>query len=151
MTIQPKRDAMTRYGLSIIELQSTLATALGGTVASQLYEGDQRSDIVVRLPERLRTDTDSLTSFPVMLKNGDYVPLGEVAELELVTGYNQIYRENSKRRIVVTANVRGRDLGSFVKDVQKSSKNKLRYQPDTGLNTVAPMKNCNQQHNVYPL
>ena len=120
MTIQPKRDAMARYGLSIIELQGTLATALGGTVASQLYEGDRRSDIVVRLPENLRTDTDGLTSFPVMLANGDYVPLGEVAELDLVTGYNQIYRENGKRRIVVTANVRGRDLGSFVKDVQKS-------------------------------
>ncbi len=120
MTIQPKRDAMARYGLSIIELQGTLATALGGTVASQLYEGDRRSDIVVRLSENLRTDTDGLTSFPVMLANGDYVPLGEVAELDLVTGYNQIYRENGKRRIVVTANVRGRDLGSFVKDVQKS-------------------------------
>ena len=120
MTIQPKRDAMARYGLSIIELQGTLATALGGSVASQLYEGDRRSDIVVRLPERLRTDTEGLASFPVMLENGDYVPLNEVADLTLVTGYNQIYRENSKRRIVVTANVRGRDLGSFVKDVQKS-------------------------------
>ncbi len=120
MTLQPKRDVMARYGLSIMQLQSTLATALGGTVASQLYEGDQRSDIVVRLPESLRTDTDSLTSFPVMLAGGDYVPLGEVAELNLVTGYNQVYRENSKRRIVVTANVRGRDLGSFVQDVQKS-------------------------------
>jgi cobalt-zinc-cadmium resistance protein CzcA len=120
MTLQPKRDVMARYGLSIMQLQSTLATALGGTVASQLYEGDQRSDIVVRLPESLRTDTDSLTSFPVMLAGGDYVPLGEVAELNLVTGYNQVYRENSKRRIVVTANVRGRDLGSFVQDVQQS-------------------------------
>lgn len=120
MTIQPKREMMARYGLSIIELQNIMATALGGTVASQYYEGDRRSDIVVRLPEQLRTDTDGLISFPVMLANGDYVPLGEVADLNLVTGYNQVYRENSKRRIVVTANVRGRDLGSFVKDVQKS-------------------------------
>ncbi|MBG7610604.1 MAG: CusA/CzcA family heavy metal efflux RND transporter [Anaerolineae bacterium] len=120
MTLQPKRDVMARYGLSISQLQSTLATALGGTVASQLYEGDQRSDIVVRLPESLRTDLDSLTSFPVMLAGGGYVPLGEVAELNLVTGYNQVYRENSKRRIVVTANVRGRDLGSFVQNVQKT-------------------------------
>lgn len=120
MTIKPDREAMARYGLTIIELQDVLATALGGHVASQLYEGDRRSDIVVRLDERLRTDTDGLTSFPIMLANGDYVPLSEVAELNLLTGYNQIYRENSKRRIVVTANVRGRDLGSFVQDVQKS-------------------------------
>lgn len=120
MTIQPKRDVMARFGLSIDELQSTLATALGGTVASQLYEGDRRSDIVVRLPESLRTNIDGLSSFPVILANGDYIPLGEVAELNLVMGYNQIYRENSKRRIVVTANVRGRDLGSFVQDIQQA-------------------------------
>ena len=120
MTIQPKREVMARYGLSISELQDLLATALGGSVASQLYEGDRRSEIVVRLPEHLRTDTNALSSLPVMLSSGNYVPLGEVAELNLLTGYNQIYRENSKRRIVVTANVRGRDLGSFVQDVQKA-------------------------------
>lgn len=120
MTIEPKREVMARYGLSIDALQNMLSTALGGSVASQLYEGDRRSEIVVRLPERLRKDVDGLSRLPVMLANGDYVPLGEVAKLNLVMGYNQIYRENSKRRIVVTANVRGRDLGSFVKDVQKS-------------------------------
>ena len=120
MTIEPKREVMARYGLSIDELQNMLSTALGGSVASQLYEGDRRSEIVVRLPERLRKDIDGLSHLPVMLANGDFVPLGEVAKLNLVMGYNQIYRENSKRRIVVTANVRGRDLGSFVSDVQKS-------------------------------
>jgi len=111
--------------LSIAELQNVLATALGGSVASQFYEGDRRSDIVVRLAEHLRTDMNALSSLPVMLANGDYVPLGEVAELTLVTGYNQIYRENSKRRIVVTSNVRGRDLGSFVRAVQKSVANNV--------------------------
>jgi len=125
MTIQPKRDAMARYGLSIVELQDLLSTALGGNVASQFYEGDRRSEIVVRLDERLRTDMNRLSSLPVMLANGNYVPLGEVAELDLVTGYNQIYRENSKRRIVVTANVRGRDLGSFVQAVQKAVKDNV--------------------------
>ncbi len=118
MTIQAKRETMARYGLSIVQLQDMLATALGGTVAGQFYEGDRRSDIVVRLPEQLRVDVDGLSSLPVMLANGDYVPLSEIAELNLVTGYNQIYRENSKRRVVVSANVRGRDLGSFVEDVQ---------------------------------
>ncbi len=118
MTIQAKRETMARYGLSIVQLQDMLATALGGTVAGQFYEGDRRSDIVVRLPERLRVDVDGLSSLPVMLANGDYVPLSEIAELNLVMGYNQVYRENSKRRVVVSANVRGRDLGSFVEDVQ---------------------------------
>jgi cobalt-zinc-cadmium resistance protein CzcA len=120
MTIEPKRDALARYGVTIVQLQDLVATALGGTVAGQLYEGDRRADIVVRLPEVLRSDPDSLTNLPIPLSNGDYVPLGEVADPRLVTGYNQVYRENGKRRVVVTANVRGRDLGSFVGDVQRA-------------------------------
>ncbi len=122
MTIEPKREAMARYGLSIVQLQDLLATALGGTVANQLYEGDRRSDIVVRLPEHLRTDIDGLSDLPVMLADGLYVPLKEVATLKLVMGYSQVYRENGKRRVVVSANVRGRDLGSFVQDVQQAIK-----------------------------
>jgi len=122
MTIQPKREMMSRMGVSIQQLQDMLSTALGGTVAGHLYEGDRRSDIVVRLPERLRTDTDSLSQLPVMLPGSGYVPLGELAELSLATGYNQVYRENGKRRVVVAANVRGRDLGSFVSDVQQAIK-----------------------------
>lgn len=120
LTIMPKRDTMARYGLTMLELQNALSTALGGSVASQLYEGDRRSDIVVRLKEALRADTKVLASLPVKLVSGDYIPLKEVAELKLLNGYNQIYRENGKRRIVVTANVRGRDLGSFVRDVQQA-------------------------------
>ena len=120
MTIEPKRDIMARLGLSIQGVQDMLSTALGGTVAGQMYEGDRRADIVVRLSEDLRTDTDSLSKLPVMLPEGGYVPLGEIAELNLSTGYNQVYRENGKRRVVVAANVRGQDLGSFVSDVQKA-------------------------------
>jgi cobalt-zinc-cadmium resistance protein CzcA len=91
---------------------------LGGKVAGQFYDGDRRSDIVVRLPEHLRTDVDGLANLPILRPHGDYVPLQELADLELIAGYNQVYRENGKRRVVVTANVRGRDLGSFVSDVQ---------------------------------
>ncbi len=125
MTIEPKREAMARYGLSIVQLQDLLATALGGSVANQLYEGDRRSDIVVRLPEHLRTDVDGLSGLPIMLAGGSYIPLKEVAELKLVMGYSQVYRENGKRRVVVAANVRGRDLGSFVQDVQRAIKDKV--------------------------
>lgn len=122
MTIQPKREAMARYGLSIVQLQDLLATALGGTVANQLYEGDRRSDIVVRLPERLRTDVDGLSELPIMLSDGNYIPLKEVATLQLEMGYNQVYRENGKRRVVIATNVRGRDLGSFVQEIQQAMK-----------------------------
>ena len=119
LTIVPKREAIARYGLTIAELQTLVATALGGTKAGQLYEGDRRVDIVVRLPEPLRANPDKLLTLPVPLPHGGFLPLGEVAATELVTGYNQVYRENGKRRVVVTANVRDRDLGSFVRDVQR--------------------------------
>jgi len=120
MTIKPKRDVLPQFGISIKEIQEQLAVALGGSVAGQFYQGDRRTDIVVRLPEHLRTDVDGLAKLPIQRSHGDYVPLEELADLELAMGYNQVYRENGKRRVVVTANVRGRDLGSFVKDVQQA-------------------------------
>ncbi|HVJ29670.1 MAG TPA: CusA/CzcA family heavy metal efflux RND transporter [Gammaproteobacteria bacterium] len=118
LTIEPKREILARFGLPIAHLQEVVASALGGEVAGRLYEGDRRSDIVVRLPEELRADTDALSALPIPLPKGGYVPLREVAELNLGTGYNQILRENGKRRVVVTSNVRGRDLGSFVNEVR---------------------------------
>ena len=120
MTIKPNRELLPLYGVTINEIQEQLATALGGKIAGQFYQGDRRTDIVVRLPEHLRTDIDGLAKLPIQRTQGDYVPLEELADLELVMGYNQVYRENGKRRVVVTANVRGRDLGSFVQDVQQT-------------------------------
>ena len=119
LTLEPNREVLGRLGVSIAQLQDTIAIALGGMVAGQFYEGDQRSDIVVRLPEQLRSNPDSYQYLPVSLPGGGYVPLGELAQISIANGYNQIYRENSKRRIVVTANVRERDLGSFVADVRQ--------------------------------
>ena len=120
MSIEPRREIISRYGVSIEHVQETVATALGGVVAGKYYEGDRRSDIVVRLPESMRTNPDTYTNLPVSLNNGEIVPLGELVHFNLETGYNQIYRENGKRRVVVSANVRGRDLGSFVEDVQQA-------------------------------
>ena len=108
------------WGLTVGQLQDVVATALGGVVAGQIYEGDRRFDIVVRLPEHVRSDPDQFAALPVPLHDGEYVPLREVADLELITGYNQVPRENGKRRVVVTSNVRGRDLGSFVDDVRSA-------------------------------
>ena len=118
LTITPRDSVLAGYGLDKAELQSQLAIALGGEVAGRFYEGDRRADIVVRLAEKQRTDMEALGYLPVQVPGAGAVPLRELASIELVDGFNQVNRENGKRRVVVTANVRGRDLGSFVDDVR---------------------------------
>ncbi len=118
LSINPKRTALGRYGLNVADLQNWVAAAIGGESAGILYEGDRRFELIVRLPETLRHDIDRLANLPVPLPNGDYVPLSEVATLDIAPAPAQISRENGKRRVVVTANVRGRDLGGFVDEVK---------------------------------
>jgi len=118
LSVIPNRTALARYGLNVVELQDWVAAAIGGTSAGILYEGDRRFELIVRLPETLRRDLDKLAVLPVPLPNGDFVPLQEVATLDVSPAPAQISRENGKRRVVVTANVRGRDLGSFVEEVK---------------------------------
>ena len=140
LTVKPNRAALARYGISLAELQEVIEIAVGGKEAGLVFEGDRRFDIVTRLPEHLRVDLDALSSLPIPVpvqpaaagENGrkaivqtgigtaaPYVPLSAVAEIEVAPGPNQITRENGKRRVVVTANVRNRDLGSFVAEVQR--------------------------------
>jgi cobalt-zinc-cadmium resistance protein CzcA len=119
LTVTPRREVLARHGLNVADLQDLVAAAYGGETAGLIYEGDRRSDIVVRLPEPLRSDAGAMARLPVMLPGGGYVPLGELAQVELGLGPNAINREQGKRRVVVTANVRGRDLGSFIADVQQ--------------------------------
>ncbi|HKS56565.1 MAG TPA: CusA/CzcA family heavy metal efflux RND transporter [Steroidobacteraceae bacterium] len=118
LSVEPNRAALYRYGLNVADVQDVLAAATGGEEAGQIFEGDQRFGIVVRLPEHLRGDVANLSRLPVRLAEGGYVPLGEVASLTVAPGPNQISRENGKRRIVVTSNVRGRDLGGFVAEAR---------------------------------
>jgi len=118
LSVIPKRQALARYGLTVTELQDIVATAIGGENAGLIFEGDRRFNMVVRLPEQIRRDVNKLTELPISLPTGGYVPLSEVATLDIAPAPNQISRENGKRRIVVTANVRGKDLGSFVNDVK---------------------------------
>ena len=118
LSITPERMTLARYGLSVSALQDTVAAAIGGEPSGLIFEGDRRFELVVRLPETLRRDVASLGDLPIPLPNGGYVPLSEVAIIELAPAPNQISRENGKRRVVVTANVRGRDLGSFIADVK---------------------------------
>lgn len=122
LTINIDRDKAARYGLNVADVQDAIAIALGGRQAGTLYEGDRRFDMVVRLSEQLRTDVDGLSSLliPVPASAGNqqisFIALSQVASLDLVLGPNQISRENGKRVVIVSANVRGRDLGSFVEE-----------------------------------
>ena len=119
LTVIPNRTALGRYGLNVVELQDWVSAAIGGESAGILYEGDRRFELIVRLPEDLRRNIERLSFLPVPLPNGDYVPLQEVATLDTSPAPAQISRENGKRRIVVTVNVRGRDLGGFVEEVRQ--------------------------------
>lgn len=129
LSINPNRKALLRYGLNVSDLQETLAIATGGEEAGQVFEGDKRFDIVVRLPEKLRNNLTALSRLPIPLPEGGYVPMGEVATLSLAPGANQISRENGKRRLVVTANVKDRDLGGFVAEVQQKVEAQVKLPP----------------------
>lgn len=150
MTIDIDRDAIARYGISVVDVQDIVSAAIGGREAGEVFEGDRRFDLVVRLPDDIRRDVDALGTLPIPLpprkdtprfattltsfgagQNGRsdgaasgaerpaYIPLAALAKIEVAEGPNQISRENGKRRIVVQANVRGRDLGSFVAEAQQ--------------------------------
>jgi cobalt-zinc-cadmium resistance protein CzcA len=140
MTIDIDRAAIARYGLSVADVQDVIAAAMGGREAGLVFEGDRRFDLVVRLPEALRDRPETLENLPIpltQLRTADevapvtksharlmpefeagFVPLGQLARIEVAEGPNQFSRENGKRRIVVQCNVRGRDLGSFVAEAQ---------------------------------
>ncbi|TPQ38387.1 CusA/CzcA family heavy metal efflux RND transporter [Bradyrhizobium guangdongense] len=148
LTVKLDRQALSRYGLSLSEVQNLVEIAIGGKPVGKLFEGDRRFDIVVRLPENLRADPDAIKSLPIPLPPGEepaavtktafpgspgaalrYVPLSSVATVEVAPGPNQISRENGKRRVVVTANVRGRDLRSFVTEAQDAVAQKVKLPP----------------------
>jgi len=126
LSVNIDRAKAARYGLNITDIQQTVATAVGGREAGTFFQGDRRFDILVRLPDGVREDPEALRRLPVPLPQGaeggraTYIPLGEVAALELAPGPNQVSRENGKRRVVISANVTGRDLGSFVADAQQA-------------------------------
>ncbi|MGK5025143.1 efflux RND transporter permease subunit [Janthinobacterium sp. RB2R34] len=121
LTVQIDREQTARYGLNMADVQAAISTAIGGQQAGTVFQGDRRFDIVVRLPDSLRSDLEQLRRLPIALPQGTstegrarFIPLGEVASLQVAPGPNQISREDGKRRIVISANVRGRDIGSFV-------------------------------------
>jgi heavy metal efflux system protein len=128
LAVTPKRDMLARYGINVSDVQDAVATATGGRHAGEVFEGDRRFDVVVRLPEEMRTDLEALGRLPIPLSSEGgtgFVPLSEVADIELSVGPNQISRENGKRRAVITANVRDRDLGSFIADLRTAVDSKV--------------------------
>lgn len=147
MTVEIDRAAIARYGLNVADVQDVVAVAIGGREAGLVFEGDRRFDVIVRLPESLRAHPDTLANLWIPLPPRDdepgevrlvsatdgaglmaapaqmgFIPLGDVARIEVAEGTNQISRENGKRRVVVQCNVRGRDLGSFVAEAQQAMK-----------------------------
>ncbi|PLC47925.1 CusA/CzcA family heavy metal efflux RND transporter [Pollutimonas subterranea] len=129
LTIDIDRARAARYGLNMLDVQETVSIALGGRKAGTFFQGDRRFDITVRLPDQMRDNIQSIRQLPIALPddgsaNGrtSYIPLSEIAALNLAPGPNQVSREDGKRRIVVSANVRGRDLGSFVPDAAEAIK-----------------------------
>ncbi|TFI59781.1 CusA/CzcA family heavy metal efflux RND transporter [Sphingomonas parva] len=122
LEVQFDRDAIARYGLSVQDVTDTVAAALGGREAGLVFEGDRRFDIIVRLPNDLRDNLDAVGALPVLLPGEggvrSSIPLRELASFGFSEGLNQVSRENGQRRVVVQANVRGRDLGSYVADAQ---------------------------------
>ncbi|MFZ5679185.1 MAG: efflux RND transporter permease subunit [Pseudomonadota bacterium] len=146
LTVKLNRQALSRYGISVGDVQNLVEIAVGGKSAGLVFEGDRRFSLVVRLPERLRSDVEAIKALSIPLPPLEnqtkavpaalwgnsplarirYVPLSELAQIDVALGPNQISREDGKRRIVVTANVRGRDLGSFVGDAQRQVADKVK-------------------------
>jgi len=134
LQIRVDRERAARMGLNIGDVQEMIATATAGRAAGTLFEGDRRFDIVVRLPEDVRGDIDALRRLPVALPGTlegtrSFVTLGEIASFDIAPGPNQLSREQGKRRVVVTANVRGRDIGSFVAEAQERIAQEVRIAP----------------------
>ena len=123
LSVTPMRDHMALLGLTVNDIQQTLAAAVGGVQTGLIYEGDKRFSLLVRLDKRWSDDVSVLARLPIALPQSSnpelaFVPLGEVATISIEKGPNQINRESGKRNVVVTANVTGRDLASFVRDAQ---------------------------------
>jgi heavy metal efflux system protein len=128
------RDAIARYGLTLEDVTDTVAAALGGREAGIVFEGDRRFDIIVRLPPAMRNDLDAVGALPVMLPGDEHrasVPLSAVASFGFSEGLNQVSRDNGKRRVVVQANVRGNDLGSFISEAQAKVAAQVKLPPGT--------------------
>jgi len=130
INIEPDREHLALIGLSVADLQNSVTLAINGQQTGWIYEGDRRFKLVVRLDETYRTDPRAIERLPIPIPNSDeqelkYVPLGEVAEVQITEGPSKINRQDGKRNIVITANVIDRDLKGYVEEVQSSLQTNL--------------------------
>lgn len=144
LTVQMDRTKMARYGLNVQDVQDTIMIAIGGRTTGLVYEGDRRFELQVRMPEQLRGNIEALKRLPIRVPmaavtsvqpdiendtSPAFVTLGEVSDIQIIEGPNQISRENAKRRVVVSANVRGQDLGTFVQEAQQQIDAQVKIPP----------------------
>jgi cobalt-zinc-cadmium resistance protein CzcA len=126
LTVKIRRDALARYGLNVLDVQQAVEAGASGAVVSQVIDGQRRYTIALRLPDRYRSDFASMREIPLHAPGGEMVTLGQVADVDVMRGAEKINREQGQRRIVVMSNVRGRDLGSFVAEVQQRVNNNVK-------------------------
>ncbi len=133
LDIRPNRTAMSRVGVTAGDVQDTVAAAIGGRQAGVIFEGDRRFPVVIRMAESSRSDLTTVAQVPVPTGSGGFVPLSTVADITVVDGPNQISRENGKRRVVVQANVRDRDVAGVVADARSAIDAQVKLPPGTYL------------------
>ena len=133
LDIRPNRDMMARLGITARTMQDTIAAAIGGRDAGMIFEGDRRFAVTIRLGDAQRANLETLGQVPVPTADGAFVPLASVADIAVTDGPNQISRDNGKRRVVVQANVRGRDVAGVVSDAQAKIAQQVRLPAGTYL------------------
>jgi cobalt-zinc-cadmium resistance protein CzcA len=129
LTVSIHRDALARYGLNVTDVQQAIEAGGSGAIVSEVIDGERRYTVALRLPDRYRTDFSSVQEIPLHAPGGEVVTLGQVAEVHVTRGPEAINREAGQRRIVVMSNVRGRDLGSFVAEVQAKVNENVKLPP----------------------
>ena len=129
LQIKPKRAAIARYGINVEDVNDLVESIVAGKQAGLVYEGEQRFNLVVRLADKASQDVETIKNLLVPAANGVRVPLSELADIETTEGPAQISREDTRRRIAVELNVRGRDIGSFVKEAQAQIDSQIRLPP----------------------
>jgi cobalt-zinc-cadmium resistance protein CzcA len=129
LQIKPDREAIARYGINVEDVNSLVESIVAGKEAGQVYQGEQRFSLVVRLADESSRDVETIKNLLVSAPNGSRIPLAQLSDIKLVEGPAQISREDTRRRIGVELNVRGRDIGSFVKDAQVAIEEQVKLPP----------------------
>ncbi len=125
LVIQPKRQQLSRYGLSVGDVMKVVKEGIGGVSAGQIINGNERYDIYVRLEEKYRSNKDVIADLRIQSPTGAWVRLGDIATVEFQSGPPQVRRDDVQRRVVIQANVQGRDMGSVVADIRTAIDNEI--------------------------